>query len=144
MTETTNDTANPSLMAHVSIGSNDFDKAVEFYDKVLGVFGAHRIVDLPGAVAWGKQFPEFWVQRPIDGGKAQTANGIHFAFLAASTDEVDKFHAAGLAAGAVDDGQPGPRTEYTEAYYGAFLRDLEGHKIEAMYWDFSKAPVSAA
>ena len=138
-----NEQTNPSLMAHVSIGTNKFEKAVEFYDKVLGVLGAHRIVDIPGAVSWGKQFPEFWVQRPFDGAPAQQANGTHFAFLAASKDEVDKFHAAGLAAGASDDGMPGPRIEYSEAYYGAFLRDLEGHKIEAMYWDFSKAPVSA-
>ena len=137
------DHTNPSLMAHVSIGTNDFDKAVEFYDKVLGVFGASRIVDIPGAVAWGKQYPEFWVQLPFDGGTAEKANGSHFAFLAASKEEVDNFHAAGLAAGAINDGLPGPRIDYSEAYYGAFLRDLEGHKIEAMHWDFTKAPVSA-
>lgn len=139
-----NEQTNPSLMAHVSIGTSDFDKAVAFYDKVLAVFGAQRIVDFPGAVAWGKQYPEFWVQNPIDGGTAQTANGIHFAFLAASKEEVDQFHAAGLASGGTDEGLPGPRTEYTEAYYGAFLRDLEGHKIEAMYWDYSKASLSDA
>lgn len=134
----------PSIMAHVSIGTNKFDEAVAFYDKLLAVLGAHRIVDVPGsAISWGKQFPEFWVQKPFDGGEAQTANGTHFAFLAASKEEVDSFHAVGLAEGATDDGQPGPRIEYSEAYYGCFLRDLEGHKIEAMYWDFSKAPASA-
>jgi len=131
-------------MAHVSIGTNDFDKAVSFYDQVLSVFGAKRIVDFPTAVAWGRQYPEFWVHPPFDGGQAENANGTHFAFLASSIEEVDSFHAAGLAAGATDDGLPGPRVEYSEAYYGAFLRDLEGHKIEAMYWDFSKAPVSEA
>lgn len=138
------DTSNPSIMAHVSIGSNNFDSAVEFYDKVLAVVGAHRIVEVPGsAVAWGRQFPEFWVQKPFDDGKAQTANGCHFAFLAANKEQVDQFHSAGLAAGATNDGLPGPRPDYTDAYYGCFLRDLEGHKIEAMYWDFSKALVSA-
>jgi catechol 2,3-dioxygenase-like lactoylglutathione lyase family enzyme len=107
MTEHTN----PSQMAHVSIGTNDFEKAVEFYDKVLGVLGAHRSNDFPGAVAWGKQFPEFWVQLPFNGAGAQKANATHFAFLAYSMEDVDKFHAAGLAAGASDDGLPGPRIE---------------------------------
>ncbi len=136
---------NPSILAHVSLGTNQFDKAVEFYDKVLAVIGARRIVEVPGlAISWGRQFPEFWVQLPHDQGRAATANGTHFAFLAASEEEVQQFHAAGLAAGATDDGLPGPRPHYSDAYYGCFLRDLEGHKIEAMYWDFSKAPVSAA
>ena len=137
--------SNPSIMAHVSIGTNRFDDAVVFYDRVLATLGAQRIVDMPGmAVAWGREFPEFWVQVPYNQQAAETANGIHFAFLADSTQMVDAFYQAGLAAGATCDGAPGPRPHYSDAYYGCFLRDLEGHKIEAMYWDFSKAPVDAA
>lgn len=135
----------PSIMAHVSIGSDQFEKSVVFYDKVLETIGARRIVEPHnGAVAWGKQYPEFWVQKPYNGRKAEIANGVHFAFLAMSPDMVDNFYAAAIAAGAVDDGKPGPRIEYSQAYYGCFVRDLDGHKIEAMYWDFSKAPVTAA
>ena len=137
--------ANPSIMAHVSIGTNNFEQAVAFYDKVLASIGAKRIVEVPGfAIAWGKQFPEFWVQNPYNGEQAETANGSHFAFLADSKEMVDQFYKAGIDEGATDDGAPGPRKDYTEAYYGCFLRDLEGHKIEAMYRDFSKAPVTAA
>lgn len=136
---------NLSIMAHVSIGSNDFDSAVAFYDTLLATIGAKRIVEVPNmAIAWGKQFPEFWVQLPHNGKQAETANGIHFAFLADSKDMVDQFYKTGIALGASDDGAPGPRKDYTEAYYGCFMRDLEGHKIEAMYWDYSKAPVTAA
>ena len=136
---------NPSIMAHVSIGTNRFDKAVAFYDRVLAAIGAKRIVELPGmAIAWGKEFPEFWVQVPYNQQAAETANGIHFAFLADSQEMVDAFYKEGLAAGATCDGPPGPRPHYSDAYYGCFMRDLEGHKIEAMYWDFSKAPVTAA
>ena len=124
MTEHTN----PSLMAHVSIGTNDFEKAVEFYYKVLGVLGAHRIIDFPGAVAWGKQFPEFWVQLPFDGAAAQKANGTHFAFLADSTDDVDKFHAAGLAADASDDGLPGPESNTARPTTAPFFVTSSGIK----------------
>lgn len=135
----------PSIMGHVSIGSNQFEKAVLFYDKVLKTIGATRIVEPhSGAVAWGRLYPEFWVQKPINGKAAETANGIHFAFLASSEQMVDDFYAAAISAGAEDDGKPGPRIEYSEAYYGCFCRDLDGHKIEAMYWDFEKAPVTAA
>ncbi len=141
----TENQSSPSIMAHVSIGTNRFDEAVAFYDKVLGTIGATRIVEVPGfAIAWGKQFPEFWVQIPYNQEPAETANGIHFAFLADSQEMVDAFYQAALEAGASCDGKPGPRQDYSEAYYGCFVRDLEGHKIESMHWDFSKAPVTAA
>jgi predicted lactoylglutathione lyase len=84
-------------------------------------------------------FPEFWVQTPIDGGPAETANGIHIAFIAPSKEAVHAFHKTGLAAGATDDGAPGPRPDYGEPYYGCFLRDLDGHKIEAAFWDMELA-----
>lgn len=100
----------PSIMAHVSIGSNQYEKAVAFYDKVLPTIGARKILEpTDGAAAWGKQYPEFWVQKPYDGEKAEVANGVHFAFLAVSKEMVDNFYATAIAEGAVDDGKPGPR-----------------------------------
>lgn len=89
----------------------------------------------PGAVAYGRTFPEFWVQTPIDGRPANVGNGTHFGFVANSKEAVHAFHAAALAAGGIDDGAPGPRPDYTDAYYGCFIRDLDGHKIEATYWN---------
>lgn len=130
---------NPSIMSHVSIGTNDFDRAVAFYDQVLPALGARRLEQFPGAAAYGKQYPEFWVQTPIDGGKAAVGNGTHFAFFAASQEAVDAFWAAAIAAGAIPDGEPGARPHYGPAYYGCFVRDPDGHKIEATFWDQSKA-----
>ena len=83
-------------------------------------------------IGYGRAFPEFWIQRPHDGGAAQTANGVHVAFLAESNAQVHAFHQAALAQGARCDGPPGPRPHYGDAYYGCFVRDLDGHKIEAM------------
>ena len=124
-----------SAISHVSIGTNRFDAAIAFYDKVLPVLGIHRIMEVPEAVAYGREWPEFWVQTPLDGAPASCGNGVHVAFLARSPAEVDAFHAAAVAAGASDDGKPGPRTDYGAGYYGCFFRDLDGHKIEAMHWD---------
>ncbi|MDO4231491.1 MAG: VOC family protein [Lautropia sp.] len=127
---------NPSIISHVSLGTNRFEEAVAFYDKVLGTLGIGRTLDLTehGAIAYGRAFPEFWIQRPHDRQPAQAANGVHIAFLAETPAEVDAFHAAAIAAGATDDGAPGPRPHYGEQYYGCFVRDLDGHKIEAMAW----------
>ncbi|XOV87840.1 MAG: VOC family protein [Pseudomonadota bacterium] len=126
----------PSILNHVSIAVRDLKRSGQFYDAVLGVIGARRIVEHPGAIAYGKLFPEFWVHSPpFDGGPVETANGVHFAFFARSRDEVDAFYRAAIAAGASDDGPPGPRPDYGEPYYGAFVRDPDGHKIEANFWD---------
>ena len=121
----------PSIMHHVSIGVTDHAASVAFYEKVLGTIGAKKVFDFPNAVAFGKQFPEFWVQLPGDGQAAGTANGTHFAFIAPSKDAVQAFYDAALEAGGSGDGEPGPRPDYGPDYYGCFVRDLDGHKIEA-------------
>jgi catechol 2,3-dioxygenase-like lactoylglutathione lyase family enzyme len=131
---------NPSVMSHVSIGTNDFARSVDFYDRVLATVGARRVMEHPGAVAYGKQFPEFWVQTPIDRKPAQVGNGTHFGFAADSKQAVDEFHRAAVAAGAQEEGLPGPREEYGAPYYGCFVRDPDGHKIEAAFWDPALAP----
>jgi catechol 2,3-dioxygenase-like lactoylglutathione lyase family enzyme len=125
----------PSIVSHVSIGTNDMARALRFYDAVLAALGARRLLEHGGAIAYGKAFPEFWLHEPLDGAAASVGNGSHVGFLAPSKAVVDAFHAAALAAGAADEGAPGPRPQYGEPYYGCFVRDLDGHKIEAAFWD---------
>jgi catechol 2,3-dioxygenase-like lactoylglutathione lyase family enzyme len=115
---------NPSILSHVSIGTNDFERSCAFYDRVLATLGCKRLMQHPGAVAYGRQYPEFWVGTP-------------FGFVAASRPQVHAFYDAAVAAGASADGAPGPREEYGAPYYGCFVRDPDGHKIEAAYWDAS-------
>ena len=125
----------PSIISHISIGTNDFERAIAFYDKVLATLGCQHIMEHDDAVAYGKQFPEFWVQAPLDGKPASVGNGTHIGFFATSKQQVDAFYQAALDAGGSGDGAPGPRAEYGAPYYGCFVRDLDGHKIEATYWD---------
>ena len=127
--------ANPSIMSHVSAGTSDLAAAAAFYDTLLATIGAKRVVDEPFGIAYGREFPEFWIAPPHNGQPATPGNGVHFAFLAANRAEVDAFHAAGMAAGATDEGKPGPRPHYGQQYYGAFMRDADGNKIEAMAWE---------
>ncbi len=126
---------NPSILSHVSLGTNDFERAIAFYDRVLPTLGIQRMMEHPGAVAYGKKYPEFWIETPFDEQTATVGNGTHIGFIAASKEAVQAFYEAAIAAGGTDDGPPGGRPHYGEPYYGCFVRDLDGHKIEAAYWD---------
>ncbi len=126
----------PSLLSHVSIPVADVDRALTFYDAVMPTIGATRVFEEGGeAVAYGRAFPEFWIHPPFDGKAPQTGNGWHVAFLTSGPADVDAFYKAALAAGARCDGAPGPREAYGPGYYGAFVRDPDGNKIEAMFFD---------
>jgi catechol 2,3-dioxygenase-like lactoylglutathione lyase family enzyme len=59
--------------------------------------------------------------------------GLHIAFGARSRDEVDACWRAAVEAGHPSDGEPGPRPQYSEHYYGAFLLDPDGNSVEAVY-----------
>jgi catechol 2,3-dioxygenase-like lactoylglutathione lyase family enzyme len=83
---------NPSILSHVSIGTNDYERSIAFYDRVLATLGCRRVMEHPGAMAYGKQYPEFWVQVPIDGHSATTGNGTHIGFVASSREQVHAFH----------------------------------------------------
>jgi catechol 2,3-dioxygenase-like lactoylglutathione lyase family enzyme len=121
------------MLHHVSVGARDVAKAVRFYDKALAALGYKRVMEfLPHAVAYGVDQPEFWVQVPANGGLATAGNGVHFSFAAKSKAAVRAFHAAALKAGGKDEGAPGPRPDYGPNYYGAFCRDLDGNKLEAV------------
>ena len=127
---------NPSILSHVSIGTNNLEQSCAFYDKALAPLGIARVETIAGeAVAYGKQYPEFWVVVPHNDGQSTIGNGTHIGFIAGSKKAVRAFHEAALNAGGVDDGPPGPRPLYGAPYFGCFVIDTEGHKIEASFWD---------
>jgi hypothetical protein len=75
----------------VPVGTNDLDRAAAFYDKVLVPLGCKRVIEFPGAVAYGKAFPEFWVQKLFDGPEPETANVVHVSFIAPDKGAADEF-----------------------------------------------------
>jgi catechol 2,3-dioxygenase-like lactoylglutathione lyase family enzyme len=119
-------------VSHVSLGTNDYLRAKAFYDAVLATLQIRCVMDFPGGAGYGRQFPEFWIQAPHDRGRASAGNGVHVCFFASSQEEVRAFHAKAIELGGKDDGAPGPRPEYSRDYYAAFVRDLDGNKIEAL------------
>ncbi|MBM7061041.1 VOC family protein [Pseudomonas sp. UL073] len=120
-----------SIFTHVTVGTNDLQKARSFYDDVLKQLGLKRIADLgeTGSI-WGVDAPSFFVLHPANGAPATVGNGITISFEAPNRAAIDAFYAAALKAGGKDEGAPGPRGWAPNAY-AAYARDLDGNKLAA-------------
>ena len=126
------------MISHITVGSNDVARARDFYGKVLATLGLACVHGGAEAAAFGKadaDRPWFWVLPPFDGKPATVGNGTHVAFLAPSREAVRAFHAAALIAGGSDEGAPGLRPHYSEHYYGAYVRDPDGNKLQAVCYE---------
>jgi len=120
---------------HLSLGVQDLARAIALYDATLAPLGIVRLWRTKRAAGFGPPGFEgeapFALVVPSDGTPAPSA-GFHLAFGAPSREAVQQFHAAALAAGASDDGAPGIREHYDVGYYAAFVRDPDGHRLEAV------------
>ncbi|HEX3653083.1 MAG TPA: VOC family protein [Rhizomicrobium sp.] len=135
------------MLHHVSLGVHDVERAAKFYDPVLKTLGYRRVMEfLPHAIGYGesRERPEFWIQLPHNQQPASNGNGVHVAFLAKTRQVVSKFHDAALKQGGSNGGEPGPRPDYGPSYYGAFIYDLDGNKVEAMLTITVKAAAKQA
>lgn len=119
------------MLHHVSLGTNDMARARVFYDAVLGVIGL-RFLDAAFGLNYGTGSFLVSIVRPVDGLPATPGNGVHLAFAAGSRVMVNEFHRVALEHGGSSDGAPGPRPDYNPHYYGAFVRDPDGNKLEAV------------
>lgn len=118
-----------SIFTHVTVGTNDLNKARAFYDNVLATLGHKRITDLgENGSIWGKNAPSFFVLKPANGEPATVSNGVTVSFEAPSRAAIDAFHAAAMAAGGQDEGTPGTR-DWAENAYAAYARDPDGNKL---------------
>ncbi len=124
----------PAMIDHTGVSVRDFARAKAFYTAALAPLGHGYLHTVPpeqtGGVAvggFGRERPQFWISEG-----AQQTPPIHLAFGASTRAQVDAFHAAALAAGGTDNGAPGLRPHYHADYYGAFVRDPDGHNIEAV------------
>lgn len=120
-----------SIYTHVTVGTNNLEKARAFYDEVLGKLGFKRITDLgDNGSIWGVEKPSFFVLNPANGEPATVGNGVTVSFEAPNRAAVDAFHRAALQAGAKNEGDAGPRGWAANAY-AAYARDLDGNKLAA-------------
>jgi catechol 2,3-dioxygenase-like lactoylglutathione lyase family enzyme len=120
------------MIHHLSLGTNDVGRARAFYDAVLAVVGLRLIRQDDHSAHYGTGDILFSLEMPVDGRPASPGNGVHVAFQARGREMVQEFHRVALVHGASDDGPPGLRPQYDANYYGAFVRDPDGNKIEAV------------
>lgn len=123
------------MFDHISLGVADLAVAAAFYDAVLGALGHVRLHENPRSVCYGP--PGYAGEAPFaiiaHGADAHPPGpGFHLAFGAADRDAVTRFHAAALQTGGTDEGAPGIRAHYDAGYFAAFVRDPDGHRLEAV------------
>lgn len=118
------------MIDHITIGVRDIARSCAFYDRALAPLGVRQLLrfrDRVEVAAYGDDRPWLWLAA-----EDVTRGKLHLAFIAPGRATVDAFHAAGLAAGGIDNGAPGLRPHYDPGYYAAFVLDPDGHNIEAV------------
>jgi catechol 2,3-dioxygenase-like lactoylglutathione lyase family enzyme len=122
------------MIDHIGFSVSDYQRAKAFYTAALAPLGYTLIAevqqdenDAPAAGFGANGKPDFWI-----GGEGGINKPIHVAIAASDRAAVDAFYAAAIAAGARDNGAPGLRAHYHPNYYAAFVRDPDGHNIEAV------------
>lgn len=120
------------MIGYTTVGTNDLEKAVGFYDSLLAVLGAGRMMEEDAFVAWAvaADKPAFSVTKPNDGSAATVGNGMMIALLADSSEQVDAVYAKAIELGGSDEGAPGQRMD---GFYAAYFRDLDGNKLNIFY-----------
>ena len=123
------------MYSHIMVGSNDINRSKAFYDKVLGALGSpEAVIDDKNRLIYMNNDGLFLVTTPIDGQPASAANGGTIGFAAKSQEEVDNWHAAGVANGGTTcEDPPGIRESAFGPLYLAYMRDPDGNKLCAMY-----------
>ena len=120
------------MIDHVSVAVRDLAAASRFYEVVLGALGFAKLEARPATVGFGKDYAEFWINLRSEKTAGEPNDGAHVCFRARNPELVDAFHAAALAKGGKSNGAPGYRPQHGDGYYAAFVRDLDGNRIEAV------------
>ncbi len=120
------------MIDHVSIAVRDLAAAAAFYERVLAPLGLARLVERDRTVGFGKRYPEFWLNLRAAMAAIGSDTGAHVCLRAPDEAAVRAFHSEALAAGGADAGAPGPRVAAVTTYFGAFIHDLDGNKVEAV------------
>lgn len=116
------------MIGYVTVGTNDMQRAAQFYDVLFAAIGAGRNMEMERYIAWGiaEDKPGFCIAKPFDGQPATVGNGMMIAFGVDSPAMVDVLYQKAMEQGGTDEGAPGPRGEN---FYAAYFRDLDGNKL---------------
>ena len=122
------------MFSHILLGTNDLVASRRFYDAVMPTLGyaCHEAGDSYAGYGLQEDMGSgqncLWLGLPADGKAATCGNGTNVALLAETREQVDRFYATALTAGASDEGAPGLRDVHPH-FYAAYIRDPDGHKL---------------
>ena len=117
------------MIDHLQLQCDDLARSAAFYDAVLAPLGGTRILEHDEAIGYGIKYPNFWLG-PLSDEPVHRA--VHLAFSAPDRAAVDAFRDAAVAYGVEVLHEPKEWPEYHDNYYGAFVRDPDGHNVEAV------------
>jgi catechol 2,3-dioxygenase-like lactoylglutathione lyase family enzyme len=120
------------MVGYVTLGTNDPARAGRFYDELLGLLGAKRLMDFGPFVLWGTSLDAagLAVTTPHDKKAASVGNGVMVALRVGSKAQVDAIYKKALELGGTDEGPPGARSD---TFYAGYFRDLDGNKLNAFF-----------
>jgi catechol 2,3-dioxygenase-like lactoylglutathione lyase family enzyme len=123
------------MIDHLSVGVADLARSGAFYDAVLLPLGYVRLFAKGRGIGYGPPGAQDEAFAILAAGELAKppGEGWHIAFGAPSREAVETFHSLALKHGAIDEGGPGLRPHYGAGYYAAFVRDLDGYRIEAVF-----------
>lgn len=123
------------MIGYVTLGTNDLPRAARFYDAIAAEMGVGRMMDFETFIAWGEAggAAGIGLTKPFDGNPPSVGNGVMVALAAKDKDQVQRIYDIALAHGGTDEGAPGPRPDYGENYYLAYVRDPTGNKLSAFF-----------
>ncbi len=118
------------MIGYVTLGTNDLERAAKFYDAIAAEMGTSRMMEWPGAIAWGTPGGSAGIglTKPFNGEPATVGNGVMVALEANSEEQVRRIYEIALAHGGTDEGPPALRWE---GFYAAYFRDPDGNKLNA-------------
>jgi catechol 2,3-dioxygenase-like lactoylglutathione lyase family enzyme len=122
------------MIDHVSIPVRDLNASKEIYRSLLAPLGLVCLVERERSVGFGKSYPEFWLNLRPELEPILANFGAHAALRAPGEEAVRAFFASAIAAGCANAGEPGIRQAEMGAYFGAFIHDPDGNKIEAVHF----------
>ena len=119
------------MIGYVMLGTNNYEKALDFYDKVLAPIGAKRAMDFGTSTAFGNgQGAMLAVAQPYNKNAATIGNGTMVALAMPSKEKVHEVYDAAIKNGGSDEGPAGARGDN---FYAGYFRDLDGNKLCAFY-----------
>lgn len=114
------------MFDHVGIRVSDRAASKRFYERGLSVLG-YEVSESADYDEWN----DFGIASASD--ERPLTRRLHVGFVSPSIEAVDEFWQALTNAGYSDDGPPGPRPQYREEYYGAYVLDPDGNSAEAVH-----------